>query len=106
LLLLLQDRSGEGIQPDSRASRRHTENRHYHSLRPVRVPLHVLRPAQRRPDVSALHGRHSAGTRLMLRLPRFPRFLPITRGPRATSTCHLRPAADVRDPNQPCEVRL
>jgi hypothetical protein len=31
---------------------------------------HSLRPAQRHPDVSALHGRHSAGTRLLLRLPR------------------------------------
>jgi hypothetical protein len=36
---LLQDRSGEDIQPDSRVSRRHTENRHYHSLRLIQFPF-------------------------------------------------------------------
>jgi hypothetical protein len=54
-----------------------------------------------------LHGRHSAGSRLLFRLlGRHPRFLPVTRGARATSTGSLRTHPHVGHLHHPGEVRL
>jgi hypothetical protein len=49
LPFFLQDRPGEGLQPNSRSPQRHEEDRHHHSFWPIRVSLHVIRLAQRHP---------------------------------------------------------
>jgi hypothetical protein len=96
LLLLLQDWSGQSIPV-------HPSN----VQKTVITTPFVLRPTQRHTNISALHGWHFAGTRLLLcLLGRHPRFLLVSQRARATSTDCLRPAPEVRNPNQPGELRL
>jgi hypothetical protein len=65
-----------------RPSRRHYC--HYRPFCPLRVPFHVLRPMQWRPNLSALQGWHSARTQRLFRLFRqHPSILPFTRGAQA-----------------------
>jgi hypothetical protein len=56
LQVLLLHRLGEGLPSDTDGSPGHCRNGDHHAVWFVRVPLHALRPLQRRPDLPALHG--------------------------------------------------
>ncbi len=58
LQVLLLHRLGEGL-PDTDGGPGHRQDGDHYALRFVRVPLHALRPPQRRPDLPALHGQHT-----------------------------------------------
>ena len=90
-----------GLSSDSGTAGRRAENGHHYTFWIVQIPVHVLRPAQRRENIREVRGWSPEWVRLLLRVHRwYAGVLTHTEGVRATNPDPLQATTGLRDPVQ------